>query len=68
MKNLLITCFFHVDEFLRLILLFLRNHPSGDDQYGRSVRGFWRQILVYTLLLNDSTKQYLTSMMNHFFV
>ena len=29
MKNLITTCFFHVDEFLRLILLFLRNHFSG---------------------------------------
>ena len=28
MKNLLTTYFFHVDEFLRLILLFLRNHFS----------------------------------------
>ena len=50
MKNLIITCFFHVDEFLRLILLFLRNHFSGDDQYGRCVRGFWRQMPFRILL------------------
>ena len=29
MKNLITTCSFHVDEFLRLILLFLGNHFSG---------------------------------------
>ena len=32
MKNLITTCFFHVDGFLHLILLFLF---SWDDQYGR---------------------------------
>ena len=50
MKNLITTCFFHVDEFLCPRFYFSEKSLFWDDQYGRCVRGFWRQILVYTLL------------------
>ena len=54
MKNLITTCFFHVDEFLCLRFYFSEKSLFWDDQYGRCVRGFWRHILVFTLLASNA--------------
>ena len=50
MKNLITTCFFHVDEFLGLRFYFSEKSLFCEIQYGRCLCGCWRQMPFCTIL------------------
>ena len=54
MKKLITTCFHHVDEFLRLILLFLRNHFSGKANMDAASAALASNAFIYTTIIHNN--------------